>query len=83
VFIPADAIAAVRLDSGVAGTVKAKDSVIVITWRLGDATVDTGFRADDSAGHANVLNGLARLGYLEGSPGASVDSEETGEPRHA
>lgn len=77
VFIPADAIARIRLDSGVAGTVKAKDSVIVITWHLGDATVDTGFRADDSAGHANVLDGLAA------AFGASVDSEETGEPRHA
>jgi hypothetical protein len=52
-------VAGLRVDRGVAGTVKAKDSVVVITWRLGDAVVDTGFRADESAGHRAVLDGLS------------------------
>ena len=75
VMIPADDIVGIRLDRGVAGTVKAKDSVVIITWRLGDALVDTGFRADDAAGHRTVLDGLTAT--------FGAGSEETGEPRHA
>jgi hypothetical protein len=58
VFIPMADLSGMRVDSGIAGTVKAKDSVIVLTWRLGEATIDTGFRADAGAGHRTVLNGL-------------------------
>jgi len=58
VWIPAEDVLAVRADRGVAGTVRSKDSVIVITWRLGDSEVDTGFRADDASGHRSVLDGL-------------------------
>lgn len=57
-LIPAEDIRAVRTDRGVAGTVRAKDSVIVVTWQLGEAVVDTGFRADDSADHRTLLDGL-------------------------
>ena len=56
--IPADVIQGVRADRGVSGTVRAKDSMIVITWRLGDRLVDTGFRADASPDHVTVLDGL-------------------------
>jgi len=58
VFIPADAIVGVRADRGVAGTVKSKDGMIAISWRLGDRVLDTGFRADAAADHAAVLDGL-------------------------
>lgn len=56
--IPAAGIEGIRTDRGVAGTVRAKDSVIVVTWRLGDRLLDTGFRADASDDHATVLDGL-------------------------
>ena len=56
--IPAADILGVRADSGVAATVRSKDSVVVITWQLGERVVDTGFRADDSSGHRTVLDGL-------------------------
>lgn len=56
--IPAAAILGIRTDRGVAGTVRAKDSMIVITWRLGDRVLDTGFRADESSDHRTVLDGL-------------------------
>ena len=56
-FIPHADIVGVRVDRGVAGTVRAKDSVIVVTWRLGPVDVDTGFRADDGAGHRTLLDG--------------------------
>jgi hypothetical protein len=58
VFIPAADIVAIRVDAGIAGTVKARDSVVVVTWRLGQATVETGFRADDGPGHRRVLDGV-------------------------
>ncbi len=58
VFVPAESVVAVRTDRGVAGTVRARDSVIVVTWSLGEATVDSGFRADDTVGHGTVLDGL-------------------------
>ena len=57
-FIPAAAVVDVRADRGVAGTVRSKDSMAVITWHLGDRVLDTGFRADAPADHATVLDGL-------------------------
>lgn len=57
-LIPADDVQGIRIDRGVAGTVRARDSVVVITWRLGDRTVDTGIRADDGEGHRTLLDGL-------------------------
>lgn len=57
-FIPAGSISGVRADRGVAGTVRSKDSMAVITWRLGERVLDTGFRADASADHSRVLDGL-------------------------
>jgi hypothetical protein len=58
VFIPAADVVGVRSDRGVAGTVRSKDGMVVVTWRLGDRVLDTGFRADASADHATVLDGL-------------------------
>ena len=57
-FIPGEAIVGVRADRGVAGTVRSKDSMVVVTWRLGDRVLDTGFRADASSDHRTVLDGL-------------------------
>lgn len=58
VFIPRDSVVGIRSDRGVAGTVRGRDSMVVITWHLGDRTLDTGFRADESEAHASVLDGL-------------------------
>lgn len=59
--IPAGDVEAFRTDRGVAGTVRAKDSVIIITWRLGSRMVETGFRADDSVEHRTLLDGLMAI----------------------
>lgn len=58
VFIPGADLVGLRVDRGTAGTVRAKDSVIVLTWQLGDRLLDTGFRADESSAHADLLDGL-------------------------
>lgn len=57
-FVPGSEIVAVRADRGVAGTVRDRDGMIVVTWRLGTRLVDTGFRADAGADHRTCLDGL-------------------------
>lgn len=83
-YIPAGDVVGLRLDRGVAGTVRAKDSVIVVTWRLGDAVLDTGFRADETSGHEAVAAGLSSaLGIDVGSRDLQQqhsNGQENGEP---
>lgn len=49
VFIPAGAVSGVRLESGLAGKVVGAGGLLVIDWRLGDAALATGLRADDKS----------------------------------
>jgi len=67
VFIPEHAVVGVRADRGVAGTVRDRDGMIVVTWRLGDRVLDTGFRADASADHRACLDGLMSTYAAEAS----------------
>ncbi|MGH3432498.1 MAG: transporter [Thermocrispum sp.] len=46
-FIPADAITGVATGRKMAGKVMGTDGLLVITWRLGEQQLDTGFRGDD------------------------------------
>lgn len=46
-FIPRESIVAVKRASAMAGKVMGTESLLVITWRLGDKELDTGFRGDD------------------------------------
>lgn len=51
-FLPADTIRAVTRASGMAGTAVGRDRVVVLRWRLGDVTLDTGLlprHPDDAA----------------------------------
>ena len=78
--IPQADVVGVRTDRGVAGTVRAKDSVIIITWRLGEHQVDTGFRADDDAEHRTLLDGLmVTFPGISGDPGAQGHDRAEGE----
>src|SRR6476646_7344145 len=48
IWIPQDAIRAVRTERGLAGKVMTKDGVLVVRWQLPTGTeIDTGFRGDD------------------------------------
>ena len=51
IFIGRDHIVEAAFGRGVAGTVRSKDSVLVIRWKLGEAILDSGFRADTTEGH--------------------------------
>lgn len=47
--IPAEALRGARHDQGIAGKVVPPHGVLVVTWRHGDHTLDTGFRLDPDA----------------------------------
>lgn len=48
IWIPDDAIVAIRTERGIAGKVMTHDGILAIRWRLPSGTeIDTGFRADD------------------------------------
>ena len=48
IWIPQEAIRAVRTERGLAGKVMTKDGVLVVRWELPSGTeIDTGFRGDD------------------------------------
>lgn len=60
--IPAADVHSVRLDRGVAGTVRERDGVLVVTWTLGPALIESGFRADDAAAQVAMLDRCMALG---------------------
>ncbi len=62
-FVPAEEITRVRIDRGVAGTVRSKDSVIVVTFALGTTLVDFGFRPDEDASRDVIVQACVRAGF--------------------
>lgn len=60
-WIPSGSVTGVRLGSGQAQRAFERGGVILITWRLGDALVDTGFRADDPDQHVAAAQELTLL----------------------
>lgn len=48
-WIPEESITGVRRGSAIAGKVMGSDSILILTWRLGDVELDTGFRGDDDS----------------------------------
>jgi hypothetical protein len=60
IWIPNDAITAIRTERGIAGKVVAEEGVLAIRWRLPSGTeIDTGFRADDRGEYARWLEEAA------------------------
>ncbi|MEO8888824.1 MAG: transporter [Jatrophihabitantaceae bacterium] len=51
VFLPTAAIAGARLAPGLAGRVVGAGGLLVLTWTLGQAELDTGLRADDKSAY--------------------------------
>ncbi|MBZ4016656.1 PH-like domain-containing protein [Streptomyces purpurogeneiscleroticus] len=50
-FVPAADLRGARLDKGIAGKVLPEGGLLVITWRLGEKEIDSGFRSDRAAEH--------------------------------
>lgn len=55
IYIPRTSLVELTLGSGVAGTVRAKDSVVIFVWNLGAHRIATGVRADTAQGHQQLI----------------------------
>ena len=60
-WMPAQDILAVRTGRGIAGDVVEPDGMIVLTWQLGETTLDSGIRVTRHADHEEVLHELSQL----------------------
>ncbi len=54
-YIPRSCLVEVTLGSGVAGSVRAKERVVVFVWNLGEHRLATGVRADTAGGHKKLI----------------------------
>jgi len=60
-FVPVADISGVRLDRGLAGEVYEAGGLLIVTWSLGAAQLDTGFRADLTDDHVTAAKAIATL----------------------
>jgi len=56
IFIPKSDVIAVRADRAIAGRAFEKDGIAIISWKLGDSFIDSGFRADVTEQHIALLS---------------------------
>ena len=61
-FIPAGDIEMVRVDRGIAASIRERDSVVIVRWRLGQAVVEAGFHPATAAGQRTLLEAMAASG---------------------
>jgi hypothetical protein len=67
VFAAANAVVGARRADGIAGTVVPPGGVVVVTWRLGDTELDTGFRPGSAGDADRLVAAVERLAHA-GSP---------------
>ncbi|MEV5875829.1 hypothetical protein AB0L75_16650 [Streptomyces sp. NPDC052101] len=60
-FVPTAALRGARLDKGIAGKVLTEGGLLVVTWALGDKLIDSGFRSDHAAEHAEWVDTLNHM----------------------
>ena len=65
VFIPVADIVGAELAPGIAGKVTGGDGVVLITWRLGERTLDTGFHPRAKAERERLVEAVNALGESE------------------
>ena len=72
IFLPAGSLTAVGTAPGIAGKVMGlPNGVLIVSWRLGDVELDTGFRADDPQLQADWI---AAAGALIGTARRADDA---------
>ena len=60
IWIPHDAVSAIRTERGMVGKAMTHDGILAIRWRLpSGAEIDTGFRADDRTTYQRWLEEMA------------------------
>ncbi|GAB1330747.1 PH-like domain-containing protein [Streptomyces sennicomposti] len=68
-FVPAAQLRGARLDKGIAGKVLTEGGLLIVTWTHGDRLIDSGFRSDRAAEHAEwvqALNSMIETNTTEG-----------------
>lgn len=60
-FIPAGDLVEARFEKAVAGKVLPEGGLLVVTWKLGDTQLDSGFRSDHAAEHDAWVDAVNRL----------------------
>jgi hypothetical protein len=61
IYLPVASIMDARLAPGLAGKVVGAGGLLVVRWRLGDAMLDTGFRADDKCSYPEWVRAISGL----------------------
>jgi hypothetical protein len=57
-FVPAEALREALLGKGIAGKVLSEGGLLIVTWAHGDKLIDSGFRSDHAAEHAEWVETL-------------------------
>ncbi|WP_269045675.1 PH-like domain-containing protein [Paenarthrobacter sp. Z7-10] len=79
VFVAADRLDDVRLEAGMAGKFVEAQGLVVLSWRLGDQPVDTGFRTRAAADKKPLLAALTALVPQEPGTRTTFPQIPTGE----
>ncbi|MBQ0926575.1 PH-like domain-containing protein [Saccharopolyspora endophytica] len=61
VWVPAESVVDARLDHKLANKVVPGAGLVVVTWRLGDQLLDTGFRGDDKQAQTEWVEAIRSL----------------------
>lgn len=76
IFIPVDALVEVTTAPGIAGKVMGQaDGLLIVRWSLGELTLDSGFRSDDSAAQDDFIDAAQSL--IAGTPGDGLGAAPT------
>lgn len=70
-FIPAESLVDAKTAKAMAGKVMGTNGLLVITWRLGETLVDTGFRGDDISVYPQWIHALLAMAPPEDSNGTN------------
>ena len=72
-YLPYAQLESVGLGDALAGKVVGRDGMLLLTWRLGDRVVTSGFRADDHDEHRRIVDTITgRLAATD-----SISSEDS------
>lgn len=74
-FVPAGQLREARLDKGIAGKVLTEGGLLIVTWQLGDRLLDSGFRSDRSAEHADWVEAINSMNHSLTSNTSSTTTE--------
>ncbi|MFC7343760.1 transporter [Saccharopolyspora griseoalba] len=78
-WIPAESVVDARLDHKLANKVVPGAGLVVVTWRLGDHLLDTGFRGDDKQAQTGWVEAIRALAPADDVARSEARTETTRE----